>query len=150
MINIELTMTEIMQAAQVGIMRRMQRLRSKIPLSHGLKEGTEWQLFIDGALSECALAKYLNVYWAGCGEINGLDVADVEVRSTKYHNGMMIMHKSDKDDVKYYLLTGSEGKYIIRGWIYGREGKQDKYWTVKTDRPPAYWIPQNVLHDMSE
>ena len=70
--NIELTMTEIMQSAQVGVMRRMQRLKSGYALPHGLKTGTEWQLFIEGALAECALAKFLGVYWEGCGEINGV------------------------------------------------------------------------------
>ena len=150
MITVELTMPEIMQSAQVGVMRRMQRLRSGIPLPHGLKAGSEWQLFITGAMAECALAKYLGVYWEGCGEINGVDVGEVDVRSTPYDNGCLILHKSDDNNRKYYLLTGADGKYIIRGWIWGYEGKREEYYLTKNDRPPCYWIPQNVLHDASK
>ena len=143
---VELTMAEIMQAANVGVMRRIQRLKSGIHLRHGLKTGSEWQLFIDGALAECAFAKFMNVYWQGCGDINGDDVGEYEVRSTRHENGMLLIHKSDKDDSKYYLLTGCEGKYKVRGWMYGRDAKQDKYWKQVTERPPSFYIPQNELN----
>lgn len=147
--KVELTMPEIMQAAQVGVMRRMQRLRSGIPLPHGLKEGSEWQLMIEGALSECALAKFLGIYWEGCGEINGVDVGEVDVRSTRYDSGKLIIHKSDASDRKYYLLTGKEGKYIVRGWIWGYEAKQDKYYKSMVEgRPPEYFVPQEDLYDI--
>lgn len=144
--NVTLTYAEIFQAANAGVMRRIQRLRSKIPLTHGLKTGSEWQMFIDGALAECALAKFLGKYWEGCGEINGVDVGDVDVRSTKYENGMLIIHKTDDPNRKYYLLTGSEGKYTVRGWLWGYEAKQNKYYTSKSDRPPEYYVPQSDLH----
>ena len=78
--TIQLSYPEIMQAATIGVMRRMQRLKSGYALAHGLKAGKDWQLMIEGALSECALAKFLNVYWVGCGEINDVDVGDVDVR----------------------------------------------------------------------
>ena len=71
--TIQLSYPEIMQAASIGVMRRMQRLKSGYALAHGLKPGKDWQLMIEGALSECALAKFLNVYWVGCGEINDVD-----------------------------------------------------------------------------
>ena len=146
--KIELSPTEIMQAAQVGVMRRMQRLKSKIPNPKGYPEGNEWQMFIDGAIAECALAKYLNVYWEGCGQINGVDVGEVDVRSTKYETGMLIIHKTDDDNRKYYLLTGCDGKFIVRGWMWGYEAKQEKYYTSKSNRPPEYYVPQSDLHDI--
>lgn len=144
--NVTLTYAEIFQAANAGVMRRIQRLRSKIPNPKGYPAGNEWQMFIDGALAECALAKCLGKYWEGCGEINGVDVGDVDVRSTKYENGMLIIHKTDDPNRKYYLLTGSEGKYTVRGWLWGYEAQQEKYYTSKSDRPPEFYVPQSDLH----
>jgi hypothetical protein len=144
--NVTLTYPEIFHAANAGVMRRIQRLRSKIPPSYGLKTGTEWQLFIEGALAECALAKCLGKYWEGCGEINGIDVLDVEARSTKHENGRLIIYDADKDYLKYYLLTGAEGKYTVRGWMYGKDAKQEKYLDSPTGRKAAYFVPQSDLH----
>jgi len=146
--TISLTYAEIFQAANAGVMRRIQRLKSGYALPYGLKSGTEWQLFIEGALAECALAKFLGKYWEGCGEINGIDVLDVEARSTKHENGRLIIHDADKDDLKYYLLTGEEGKYIVRGWMYGKDAKQEKYLDSPAGRKPAYFVPQADLNDI--
>lgn len=148
--TIQLSYPEIMQAATIGVMRRMQRLKSGYALAHGLKPGKDWQLMIEGALSECALAKFLNVYWVGCGEINDVDVGDVDVRSTTYHNGHLIIHKSDDSNRKYYLLTGIDGKYTVRGWIWGHEAKKDEFWGELEKGRPAYNIPQSELHTTYE
>jgi hypothetical protein len=46
------------------------------------------------------------------------------------------------------LVTGSRGDYVIRGWIYGAEGKQDMWWDDPTGKGrPAFFVPQHALNE---
>lgn len=121
--QVSLSMTEILHAANAGIYRVVENIKLGRANSHKLQPGNEWQIHIEGALAECALAKFLNVYWEGKGTFNGVDVGNVDARSTKYENGSLIIHPSDDDARRYYLLTGSDGDYLVRGWILGRDAK---------------------------
>lgn len=146
MIRITLTTAEIQIASMVGIQRQIEDIKWENHEKMGEKKELAWQRHIEGALSECALAKYFGVYWSK-RPYNEPDVGDVDVRVTHWMSGNLRMDKKDKDDKKYYLLTGLNGDYIIRGWLYGKDGKQDKYWGTKDpDRPPCYWIPQSDLN----
>lgn len=145
---INLSPAEIQMASFVGCQRA----------TENIKKGDIWsrsgeppeQLFdrmIKGALAEAALAKHLNRYWAK-GEKGAADVDDVDVRCTHYDEGHMEMHDWDKDDRKYYLLTGMLGTYKIRGWLYGKDAKKPQYLRVlQAGRKPQYWVPQSALND---
>ena len=100
---------------------------------------------IEGALAECAWAKHLGKFWAK-GETGDLDVGRVNVRSTRWESGSLILHPEDKDDVTYYLMVGANGSYRIAGHILAKDGKQEKYWAdkQKTGRW-AYFVPQSDL-----
>jgi hypothetical protein len=143
--KIALSTAEIQIASMVGIQRQIEDIKWNNHEKLGEKKELAWQRHIEGALSECALAKYLGVYWNKRPH-NEPDVGDVDVRATHYLNGKLRIDLKDKDDKKYYLLTGLNGEYIIRGWLYGSDGKQEKYWTtLDPDRPPCFWIPQSDL-----
>lgn len=146
--KIALSTAEIQIASMVGIQRQIEDIKWENHEKMGEKKELAWQRHIEGALAECALAKYLGVYWSKRPH-NEPDVGDVDVRVTHWMSGNLRMDNKDKDDRKYYLLTGLNGEYIIRGWLLGRDGKQPKYWGTKDpDRPPCYWIPQQDLnHD---
>jgi len=150
MIKIQLTQAEIIETAMSGVLRRMQRLKSGYAYTHGLKPGSEWQTMIEGCLTERAVAKYLKLHWGGCGQINDVDVDHVEVRSTSYEKGHLIIHKSDADNRKFYFVTGIDGNYIIRGWIWGYEAKNEKFWGELQPNRPAYNIPQEALHKLND
>lgn len=144
---IELTTDEITQAALVGVLRQVFNVEKKKKHLHNIDANAKgWQMHIEGALGECALAKYLGVYWAGVGE-RGPDVGDVDVRTTKYRSGTLILHDDDNDNRKFYLATGENGKYTIRGWIMARDGKKTKFWRHKGERvrEAAYFVPQWAL-----
>jgi hypothetical protein len=145
--KIALSTAEIQIASMVGIQRQIEDIKWNNHEKLGEKKELAWQRHIEGALSECALAKYLGVYWNKRPH-NEPDVGDVDVRATHYLNGKLRIDLKDKDDKKYYLLTGLNGEYIIRGWMYGRDGKNQKYWTtLDPDRPPCFWIPQSDLNN---
>jgi hypothetical protein len=146
---IELSLHEIFVASQVGILRQCEDIKANKKSFTGEKQDTAWQRHIEGALSECAMAKFLNVYWNKAAWFHP-DVGNVEVRVTAYPNGRLIIKDQDKDDFKYYLLTGINGKYTIRGYMYGRDAKKDIYLSQPlADRPQAYFVPQSDLkvHD---
>lgn len=139
---IELSLAEIQMAAFVAVQRTVENLKNGAKHKYGMKEEHGWQMSIEGALGECALAKFLNVYWSK-GTIGAPDVWNVDVRTTPYPTGSLLLHDSDPDDRKFFLLTGINGKYTVQGYIYGREGKQQKYW--RNDSRPCFWIPQSDL-----
>jgi hypothetical protein len=145
---VTLTPSEIQMASFVGCQRA----------TENIKNGDIWsrsgeppeQLFdrmIKGALAEAAFAKHFNRFWSK-GTKGASDVDNMEVRCTHYDTGHMEMHKWDKDDSRYYLLTGMNGTYKIRGWILGKDAKKPQYWRVMQEgRKPQYWIPQSALND---
>lgn len=147
MVKVELSLAEVQIAAMVGCQRVIEKIKANESYSvSGESPSTFFERYIPGSIAEAALAKYLNVYWSK-GEKSAPDVGDVDCRCTTYDNGHLEIHKSDPDDRKFYLLTGYNGKYIIRGWIMAKDAKQEKYWKVMQDgRKPQYWIPQSDLN----
>ena len=124
----------MMMAANVGVIRHLQFIKRNARPMYGLDVPTDWKLQIEGAMSEYALAKYLNVHWEGVGFPDADDVGNEDVRVTPHENGCLILHDRDKDDKKYWLLIGQNGEYEIKGYIFGRDGKQKKYWQEKVKR----------------
>ena len=143
---IELKGYEMMQGALCGIMRQLTNLKKGHKNAHGLGNGKDWQVNVEGALAEMALAKFLDVYWTN-GEFRAPDVGVVDVRSTHHMNGCLIVHDEDDSGRVFWLLTGENGKYTIRGWMYGYEAQnKEKYWKDPVGGRPAYFVPQSDLH----
>jgi hypothetical protein len=147
---IQLSIHEIFVASQVGLLRQCEDIKAGKKSFIGEKQDTAWQRHIEGALSECAMAKYLNVYWNKADWFHP-DVGNVEVRCTHHETGRLIIRDRDADNTKYYLLTGINGRYIVRGYIYAREGKKKEYLDqVVEGRPPSYFVPQSKLRFSDE
>lgn len=145
-IQINLTPAEIQMAAFVGIQRTVQCIQGTgVNHRYGAKDTEAWQRSIEGALGECALAKHLDHFWSK-GTPGATDVGPHDVRATHHVNGKLIVHPTDDDNRRYYLLTGILGKYTIHGYMYGKDAKQNKYWADPqgTGRP-AYFVPQSDL-----
>jgi hypothetical protein len=143
-VEIQLSMYEIMMAANIGVMRQVESLKLKLDQKHGATHEHEWQFNIEGALAECAIAKYRNVFWCK-RKPKEPDVHDFEVRSSQNKNARLIIHKEDFDDRDYWLVTGVNGKYIIHGYISGKDGKNQKYWVDPGTGRPAFFVPQSDL-----
>ena len=143
---VTLSPAEIYWAACAGCMRHAQNLKNAKQPRHGIDAATaDWQAHIEGALGEMALAKHLRIYWPGKGELTDPDVGPLEVRTTPYEHGKLILHPSDGDDSIFWLLTGFNGTYNVRGWISGRDGKRDIYWSDPVGGRPAFFVPQDAL-----
>jgi hypothetical protein len=147
-VRIEFTPDEMRRWAYAGVDRRISAMQKGRKGAHGFNRDDFWQLDLEGLLAEAAVAKGLGVYFApvtgqldtGLGDV----LPGIQVRSTKYPSGSLLVHKTDADDDRFLLVTGSQGAYDIRGWCYGSEGKKAEFWKVYKTRG-AFWVPQDAL-----
>jgi hypothetical protein len=109
-----------------------------------------WQSHAMSAISEMAWAKHVNKFWMGSiGDYDRSDVDDFfEIRSVSIvkKDSSLIMHDDDKDEKPYILgLVGMEYVDFV-GWLWGREGKQQKFWCDKgRNGRPAFFVGQEFL-----
>lgn len=149
--TVTLTWSEVFTAAFVGIVRQVQNLQKGRRDAHGAATRDGWQLHVEGALGESVVAKHLGHYWNGhFGDLDAKDVGKLQVRTSEGENNRLILHETDPDDDIYVLVVGSPPRYRIAGWIKGRDGKQNAYWTDPRGNRPAYFVPRHALRPMSE
>ena len=144
---IKLSLAEMQIAAQVGIQRQIQNLKNGAVPAYGAGNKNDWQLHIEGALGEMALAKHLGIYWDGKGKMRAPDVGDVDVRTRSKHTYDLIVHDRDDDGRFIYLLTGGNGTYRFHGGICARDAKHERYWKDPAGGRPAYFVPQSDLQN---
>lgn len=153
-IRIALTAEEMVRYGSAGVARCANALEKGRVGAHGFDRDNErWQIDVEGVLAEAAAAKALGrVYEPVVGELD-TQLGDIgpglQVRSTRYPTGNLLIHKSDKDTDIFILVTGKYGIYDVRGWIYASEGKLDELWKVHGKRG-AFWVPQSRLNPLSE
>lgn len=146
MIGILLNKSEMQTAARIGAHRHIEALARGLPDRHGL-EGKGWQVHIEGACGEMAVAKALGRYWDG--SINtfksGGDVGEVQVRTRSKDHYELIVRKDDPDDSYFILVTGTAPAYKVWGYIRASEAKRPEWIKKHGGRPPAWFVPQSAL-----
>ncbi len=152
-ILVRLTSSELIQAAMIGTMRRIQDIKKGRRPQYGIGHDREWQADMMGAIGELVVAKTLNRFWNGAlGDLGAADVDhSFEVRTRSEHWHDLLLHDKDKDDLPYILVTGYNDVYVIRGWIYGLIGKSEQFWADKSEKNRwAFFVPQEILDPLSE
>jgi len=142
---IELDEWEMLLAAHAGIMRQVENLKRNRTPHYGAKNTNDWQLHIEGCMGEFALAKFLNIRWSGKGRLRAPDVGDVDVRTRSRDFYELILHPNDPDDRVFWLLCGVNGRYTVKGWIRGRDGKKQEFWKDPAKGRPAFFVPHSAL-----
>ena len=149
MIEVSLSSSQLYQDANVGVIRQVRNISDKRKPKYGAGDLNDWQIHIEGSCGEMVVSQYLNLYWDGnIGSLRANDVGHMEVRTRSKHHYDLIIHPDDKDEAKYILVTGINGSYQIHGWIYGKEGKQQKYWSDPAKGRPAYFVPKTELRSL--
>lgn len=149
--EITLTTYEMMMAANVGVMRQVQNVKKDRRDAHGAPFDSGWQLHIEGAMGECAVAKALGLYWNGnIGRLDMPDVGPLQVRTRSRDHYDLIVHKDDPDDAVFIHVTGRNGTYTIGGYITGAEAKRPEYWQDPAGGRPAFFVPQDKLIPIGE
>lgn len=165
---ITLNEKDVTLATEVAEMRNNSQRNAK--RRDGLVKGSSVGRDLQGALAELAVSRALNLHWDGkflpikiwdTWKIEGNDVGKLEVRSTERSNGRLILHPKDKDFSPYILVLSytsgppfvttdnelCEPVYKLAGWVYGIDGKKDKYWRDNVPKP-CYMVPQSDLKTM--
>lgn len=141
-----LTWYEADIAAITGIRRQLKALEQGNPDCHGYS-GLGWDLHVEGAAAELAVAKARGVYWGA--HVNVWSVADlgarVQVRLRTQHHYDLIVRPDDADHHAFVLVTGRLPEYRIHGWIWGHEAKRSEWRQTYGSRPAAYFVPQTEL-----
>lgn len=149
--RVELTSSEYLQAMVVGCMRCCEDRKLGRRHAYGARRQDAELHDIVGAIGEAVVAKYLGAFWLGTGTFRGHDVATYQVRSTKYDPPFLCLHSKDDDDKAYICTHVCEGVGVIHGWMYGSEGKAERYFSDRwKNGRPAFWVPHTDLHPIEE
>jgi hypothetical protein len=148
---VKLSRHELLSAAVAGCQRRVVSVEVQRPQFYGADErGNYWQIDIQGAIAEFAVAKAFDKYWEPATDksLKSLpgDVGFYQIRSTMHKTGQLIVHERDADDVPFILAIVSEPYVKLAGFLYGGEAKQigDKR------KYGDYWVSQDKLRSLSE
>lgn len=148
--QITLTIEELHRAIAVGVQRNVSAMQRNASPSHNRdKARPAWDENIEGAAGELAVAKYFGCRWDGnFGNFKAADVHNIEVRTTAWPNGKLIVHPSDPDDRRFILATGIAPRFTLVGWMTGRQAKQKRWWGELTKGRPAFNVPQAELKEL--
>jgi hypothetical protein len=76
---------------------------------------------------------------------------DIEVRSTGWMNGQLVVRPRDHGDRRYVLaitsLAKSYGQVRLAGWMWGHEARQDEFLQTYYNQP-EHWVPRDALNPM--
>lgn len=149
-VTLRLSPHELFQAAQVGVTRRIDNLRRlNVSEPHGTPDEA-WYADITGACGELVVAKFVDRFWSGqLGNYKARDAGPVQVRTTRYTDGHLLLYDTDVDDHPFVLVFGEAPEFTMAGWLYAREGKLPLYARVTPHGKPAYWVPQRALKPMA-
>jgi hypothetical protein len=152
-VPVQLSAPELFQCALVGVMRQCLNIkhgRDRRP-AYGAPTDQSWNLHVEGAAGECAVAKHLGLYWTGnIGDLRADDVGTIQVRTRRRHDYDLLLHPEDPDDRVFILVTGRAPSFQIHGWIRAVDGKQKGWWKDPAGDRPAYFVPQSALRPMNE
>lgn len=152
MSDVLLTWVEVIQAAQVGVFRQVRACRKGRVERHGEpRQRGPWEIQIEGAAAEMAVAKALGMYWADSTELdyNG-DVGRYHVRSSDLADAHLLLYPTDPDEACFILVTGRAPLFHIRGWIVAAEGKVDAYRANGRLRSDGWMVPADVLWSIKD
>jgi hypothetical protein len=147
---------EILQAAMVGIERRIDSRRRGINdkvSRNGSNGPTPWGREIESACAEKAVAKLLRLPWdTRLGRFHKPDVGPYGVRHTMVHTNGLLLRPGDPKEIPYILVTGHAPAFCIRGWLWGSEvmvSEWERASGPKFKDFPCWIAPQECLHDLS-
>lgn len=152
---VELTWRDIHIAGGVAVSRAVNAIargrRDRFGLTHdgNLGADMEWM----GCIGEMAVSKFTNRFWAAGLEIDRVDATDYEVRTVGETRKRLILHPTDHDDLPYISAFVSRVRLplvILRGFVLGRDGKRQEWWTDPGTGRPAFFVPTDRLLPMAE
>ena len=154
MIKVRLNYNEEVTAHEVGFLRAKE-LTSTASHSSRYDRGLNYHEYIgqlaESVGSEIAVAKYFKLTNWSPTHGTFKSVADVgtgiEVKWTRWQDGHMILHQSDRMEDIAILVTNRSPSYYLVGWIPVAAAKTSR--TFKASEG-SWWINQNDLRPMED
>ncbi len=150
--NVRLSTDELYVAAITGAHRHITTIGkgSDRPERRGSKPNTPWEADIEAAAAELVVARTAGMYPTAIifdGHVAKADVGEnIHVRWTLEHDRCLIVRPGkDPEDGFFFLVTGQAPDYVIRGWITGRDARQDRFVRDPGGVAPAWFVPQSEL-----
>ena len=130
--RITLTKTQREYADNAGVKRQAYNNSIGQADAYGFK-GDGTAIHVDGARAELAVALALSQGWTDFARDYDKIVADVgtniQVRSTSYKHGNLLLHPRDKDDQVFVLVKSHDFPTMeLVGWVLGKDAKRKEYW----------------------
>ena len=146
MVEVTLNRWEIAISGFVGVLRQSEAIGRK--LKSKMAPENPFEIHVNGAAGEMAVAKALNLYWkGGINEFKNADIGDhIQVRCRSKDGDALIVRDGDSDTEYFVLVTGKPPSLKVIGWLRGAEAKQEKWVSNPGGRGNAYFVPQQALH----
>lgn len=145
-----LTPIEMRLTGELGLSRRITSLSKA--MNDKQIGGQAWDIDINGAMGEYALAKILKIPWEPTlNTFKVPDVGDLHVRTTTFQTGRLIIRPGDPYGI-YVLIIANAPIFRAAGWVNYHTGQFPlEYWTRPSKSGPECWaIPQEYLVSISE
>jgi len=132
--------------------KRHENARNKGISNGRMGPQSDWETDLEGIAAEIAFCKAHNVYpdlqleVLETADAFTLDMGAVDVKSTKYRNGMLlaVMGKTDSPPDSYALMIGEFPRYRFVGWARAGELLRDE--NIKNlGHGDGYALPQEKL-----
>ena len=154
MIAVKLNYNEEVAAHEVGFLRAKE-LASVANHPSRYDRGLNYHEYItqlsEAVGSEMAVAKYFNLtdFKPSHGTFkNSADVGKrLEIKWTRWKDGHMIIHHSDRIDDIAILVTNRSPAYYLIGWIPVKEAKVNRSWK---ESEKNWWVNQGDLRPMED
>jgi DNA polymerase III alpha subunit len=136
---IVLTKEQQKYANQIGAKRQKYNESINKKDAYGFKGNGE-KIHIQGARAELSVSLILKQDWTDFKKNYTSIMADVgkniQVRSTNYREGNLLVHPKDKDDQVFVLVKSHNYPEMeISGWILGKDAKRKEFWEDGTNWP---------------
>ena len=149
MIVVDLSWPEVMQAINVGVMRRVYAVKARKVGVYGAREASAWDNDINGAIAEMACAKWANVFWSGTVGVTTLpDVGRWQVRSKLAAGERLVIRPDDADDEIFVSALVQIPNVTLCGWMLGRNAKRKEWLKEYPPKPAMYFIEDKFLRAM--
>ncbi len=148
-----LTEEETKTATEVGLARYTSSRRHGVTdrlVANLSTDGRKWS-DIWGARAELWFSIISGLPWTGRTSLVADVGDDIEVKTTEYRDGHLIVRPKDhKDDPTEYIRTHTyvlvthdrkSGTFNYAGYIHGADAMDDQYWHPGD----AWWVPQSAL-----
>lgn len=153
-IEINLTAEDLMVASTKAAIRQLMAIKyNRIGHDHGSRSNRKMAQRIGdsviGNLGEMAVSRYLDKpITSNFEDIKAKDIdGKLEIRTTEYKTGCLLLHDSSPDESIYILVVVNELNAKICGWIEAKNGKLKEYW--KDGDPGCYYVPQSKLKSIN-